>query len=395
MRTRPTDLRLPRSGLRQPPAKRSTMGPMSSGFRSAPVKSTLGDVPIAHALIHARNTRLSGTIELASPDGRRARIDVWRGLGVASKTTPHVATFGDVAYELGLIDAATLDAAGREAKKRGVTEADVLVERRAVTVDERRLARLEQLCRRIHYAFTFPAATSMAFFEVLPDPKPPPSVIDLLRPTWRGLLDYPLLEQVGQVLARLGDAPLSMINEAALETLELGHEERRLCETLLVTPLTLEQLRSASRPPRQTLDLLVYLLVISRCLQPLMTGRSASSRTIASPAAAAGMAPRAFDLPLVETPRERLLLGPADLDVEGVRARAARIAYEGAEEALGLPQGASAEATRAAYLRLARLWNPQRLPEHLEQVRAEVESVFVHLGQAYRLLTERQARSGS
>ncbi len=364
-----------------------------SGLRSAPARGTLDDVPVAHALIYVRNTRLSGTFEFASPDGRKARIDVWRGVAAAASTTPPVARFGGVAYELGLLDAATLDESAEQAARWEVPHAEYLLQAGILSAEEHRSALLEQVRRRIHYVFTFPASATFAFFDTLPDTKEPAVLVDLLAPTWRGLRDFPPLTRIREVLARLGEAPLTMLSEAPLEHAELSYDERTLCETLLGTPLTLSQLRLASRLPEWRVDLLVYLLVIARCVDPIEPARSSASRTM--PSMSRPGTPHSFDLPLVATPNERRLLGPMDLGAEGVRARAARIRLETAEEALGLAEGASAEATRAAYLRLARLWNPSRLPDELEEVRPEVERVFAHLGHAYRFLTEQQARSGS
>jgi hypothetical protein len=77
----------------------------TSGVRAAPVASgTLNGIPLAHALVYIRNKRLSGVLELRASAERHAWLVFWRGLVVSSMTTPTVARFGTVVYELGNID---------------------------------------------------------------------------------------------------------------------------------------------------------------------------------------------------------------------------------------------------------------------------------------------------
>lgn len=76
-----------------------------------------------------------------------------------------------------------------------------------------------------------------------------------------------------------------------------------------------------------------------------------------------------------------------DLGVEGIRKRAASLAFESPYDALGLPEGASVEAARAQYVRLAKLWHPDRLPLELEPVQAEVTRIYVHVRDSFRAIT--------
>jgi hypothetical protein len=84
--------------------------------------------------------------------------------------------------------------------------------------------------------------------------------------------------------------------------------------------------------------------------------------------------------------------GPAELGVAGIRRRAAGLATETPFETLGLVEGASAEAARAAYFRLGRLWHPDRLPRDLEEARADVERIYQHMTETHAVLTNPQAR---
>jgi curved DNA-binding protein CbpA len=87
-----------------------------------------------------------------------------------------------------------------------------------------------------------------------------------------------------------------------------------------------------------------------------------------------------------------LLVAPSDLGITGVAARAATIECEGYFEALGLPEGASIEAVRAAYFRLAKLWHPDRVPPELATMREEIATVMGYLTRAHGTLTDPETR---
>ena len=93
---------------------------------TANANGTLAQTPLANALVYIRNKKLTGVLELKAPGGREAKIDLWRGMIAHIATTPAVARFGSVVYEMGLIDAATLDASGVDSVKQQKPQADLL-----------------------------------------------------------------------------------------------------------------------------------------------------------------------------------------------------------------------------------------------------------------------------
>jgi hypothetical protein len=375
----------------------------------------LSGVPLAHALVYIRNKRLSGVLELRASAERHAWIVVWRGLVVSSMTTPTVARFGTVVYELDMIDGKTLDettVASAQAKR---PQMDILLERGLITHEQRDRILVEQVRRRVHHLFTLPPATTFTFREGNPSSTEPAVAVDLLAPIWRGLCDFPPDARAAEVLARLGDHPLRLVSESVIERAELKPEEIALCEALAQQPMTLAQLRGASKLPPARVELLAYLLVITRCVEvdgaeraPMPSGamwaaanaaRSApstpnlrSSASRSSSAESSAHAPHASMERLTAAAAPHALRGPLELGIAEVRRRAASLASESPFGTLGLVEGASAEAARAAYFRLGRLWHPARLPPELEAVRADVERIFAHMTQAHRLLTDPDAR---
>lgn len=386
-----------------------------SGLRSAPIASgTLGGVPLAHALVFIRNKRLSGVLELRASAERHAWLAFWRGLVVSSMTTPTVARFGTVVYELGIIDGAMLDESTVESAKRKRPQMDVLIERGAITEAQRDQVLVEQARRRVHHLFTLPPATTFTFREGSPSTSEPSIAVDVLGPIWRGLCDFPPDSRAAEVLARVGKHPLRLVSEAVIERAELKPAEVALLDALARKPMTLAQLRVAARLPAARVDLLAYLLVITRCVEvegaeraPLPSGAmwAASSAAQTNPgevAAAREASEKEADSErvaastsgdrLTATANNAATLGPEQLGIAGIKRRAAGLPTETPFATLGLVEGASSEAARAAFFRLGKLWHPDRLPAALESVRAEVERIYAHMTQAQKLLTDPAAR---
>jgi hypothetical protein len=377
-----------------------------SGVRGTAASSvasgTLSGVPLAHALVYIRNKRLSGVLELRASAERHGWLVFWRGVVVSSMTTPTVARFGTVVYELGLIDGETLDASTIESAASKRPQMDVLLDRGAITQAQRDAVLVEQVRRRVHHLFTLPPSTTFTFREGSPSTNEPAIAVDVLAPVWRGLCDFPPDARASEVLARIGDHPLELVSEAVIERAELGPEEIALCEMIGRTPMSLPQLRAASKLPAARVDLLAYLLVITRCVEvrgaeraPMPSGAmwAASKRSSAANEAVVDPTPpRTSTDRLAASAQAVAPRGPADLGADEIRRRAAGLATESPFATLGLVEGASSEAARAAYFRLGRVWHPDRLPAALRDVRGEVERIWTQMTQAHRVLTDPSAR---
>lgn len=382
---------------------------------------SLSTTPLAHLLVYVRNKRLTGALELSAPsDERRATVDLWRGRISDARTTPPVAYLGAVLYEMGFIDAKTLDASllavANEKKRHG----EVLVASGAITALQRDQALIEQACRKVHHLFSFPDDTTFAFYEPARGPavaaREPPIVLDPLAPVWRGIRDRRPEKNVRDVVAKYGRVPLRMVNEGAVDRVDLTAEERDLCDALALRPMTIAQLRGLGRVDAARVELLVYLLLIGKCIEPVAeraTEPPPAFRTSSVPAPPSGQyarRPPSFRVPSASSipamPRASSLpppaaapadsgtvVSPADLGPSGLTARAAEAARQTPFEVLGLPDDAPAEAARASYFRLVRVWHPDRLPLELAASRADVEAIFAAMTRAFRTLTEPEARS--
>lgn len=391
----------------------------SSERRAPSATGTLAHRPLAHLLVYARNKRLSGVLELHAADGRAASITLWRGRIAGVRLLPPDAYFGVVAHELGRIDTETLNATLLEVAATKRLHGELLVERGALTPAQRDEILVEQACRKVHRLFELPGEAGFAFYDRPPEAAEPPFALDPIGPVWRGLREQTSPPGLAEVLARCASAPLRLVSEEPIASAGLPPEEKALCRALASRPTTLSALKAASNLPALHVDLLAYLLVITRCAEPApadSTGAEPAAAPLpAQPAQEASARERppsgelrasmSFKVPgLPSVPPARAsssssklmaaaaLLGPSDLGAAGIARRALGIDREDCFQALGLPEGASEEAARAAFFRLSRLWHPDKLAPDLEPFRGEVARIFGHMGRAHRTLTDAEAR---
>jgi len=419
---------------------------------------TLASRPLVHLLVYARNRRLTGQLAIDAGD-QSGTMDLWRGRLVGAKTTPPIAYFGTIAYEQGLIDTETHDATLLEIAKTKRLHGEVLVERGVLTSLQRDDILNEQICRKVHHLFSFPPQAIFSFFDERPSPEEPPLSVDPIKPAWRGLRDNAPRDSMREVLERYAGMTLRLVNEGAITNAGFTPDETALCEALLARPMTLQQMRANSTLSVQAVDLVAYLLVITKCAEPAPAATTVSSpppsqrsilpaplaqpriselpapppsmrpslsgmqRAILTPSppsartkppsgphmTAAGSGERhaslsfrvpsapapanaSTSMPPASMPRPAASLtpvfGPADLGAAGIAHRAQSVDSEDFFEALGLPDGATSDAARAAHFRLAKLWHPDRLPADLEPFRNEVQKIFMHMTRAGATLTD-------
>lgn len=379
---------------------------------------TLARTPLAHALVYVRNKRLTGRFELRASGSRAASLTFYRGRISSAVVMPPVAYFGSVAYEMGFITAEMLDRSLLELAianpKR--LHGEILLAFGAFNERQRDEILHEQVCRKVHHLFTLPDDTTYEFHDVRPGVEDPPLLVDPIAPAWRGLRDYPPARSIADVLARLGSSSLRMVNEDAVDRARLAPAEAALAKLLAERPLSVAELRMQTSLPAGDVDLLVYLLVIAKCVEP-MSGVKATPSIGEMPAAAAPSVPprpiarigaaQSGSMPAVRAASSTLpppmpppltrtltppILGPAELGPHAIAARAKKVGAEDYFSILGVDRNAPTEAIRAAYIRLAKVWHPDKLPIGLLPFREEVAAIFAHMTRAHQTLCDPEAK---
>ncbi|MBS2018023.1 MAG: DnaJ domain-containing protein [Deltaproteobacteria bacterium] len=396
--------------------------------RPAPsATGTLAQRPLVHLLVHVRNKHLTGELEVRAPENTSSgTITFWRGRIASVRNVPPVEYFGTIAYELGRIDDATQNETLLEVATKKKLHGEVLVERGSITPEQRDAILFEQTCRKVQHLYMLPPESTFAFYESAPSPTPPTTSIDPIAPVWRGLRERPPRESVREVLATTVNAALRMANEAPVSQAGFFADELELANRLTAKPCTVAELHVGTSLSSDRVDLLVYLLLITKCAElvpasasqppPPMFAQATGRRSLTPPPAVASKRitppPRtsssqySFRVPTSSTmpppgvmagmpkiPVSRApVLGPLELGAGGVMQRAQAIESEDFFAALGLVDGASEETVRAAYIAHVRVWHPDKLPLELSHVRKEVEKIFNHLTRAHEMLTDRDAR---
>jgi len=222
---------------------------------------------------------------------------------------------------------------------------------------------------------------------------------------------------VDDVLARVGTARLRMQAKVELGRFELTPDERAVVELLLAEPSSIAELAAGSPLPPSRLRRLVYLLLISKSVQPYeepvpaqTPGDARSARPApqggavsAAPAALLSDAPAA-PMTLSKSPDARLdRLAEIPLPAEGltpelserwqrIQARARLIENQNYFEMFGLDKNASSADAKTEFFKLVKEFHPDRLPPELAPLRPCVEVIFGYFSEAHKTLADEEQR---
>jgi hypothetical protein len=425
------------------------MGDASDAGQPPAAQGTLEARPFSHLLVYVRTKRLTGRLFLRAPDGRQGAISLWRGQVAAARSEPPVAFFGSVAAEMGFVEHADVETTRREAAERKCLHGEVLIARGTLTPTQRDAALAEQMCRKIIQLFTLPPPSAFAFYEDSPGAVEPPGAVDPIAPLWRGLRTTAVNEGRELLAPFIAGAGLKIINEALIARAGLAKDEKEICEALLTRPMTLAQLdaKFPSTPPER-IRRLVYLLLLTRSAErtsmsvaamPRVTAARSGSMSEEAIAAVLKGSLRANALPRGTLPpaaprtsvapampsmppssvvpmrtastdshqavvvgsafpsslpsgSTKPAVGPVEVGVTGIRERAGTVEDEDPFVTLAVRDGAPVEEVRAAYIRLVKMWHPDRLAAELAPVRSEVGKIFTQMTHAHHELTDADAR---
>ncbi|MDB4941142.1 MAG: Antifreeze glycopeptide polyprotein precursor [Labilithrix sp.] len=331
------------------------LGHQSGARASSTLTGDLGSRPLAVLLAGACERKTSGTFTLRAL-GRSAAITLRGGQIAVVRLSEPVHFLGTVLFELGAIDQATHDASLRQLISRNeALHGALLVGEGVITQAQLDHALAEQTYRKIAHLFRLPDSTTWMFRddvdELAGERDEGRPMVPTARAIWRALRDAAPSSHVKKTLAKI-ESGVRLRDLAALDALDLTPAERAMCERIAEKPASLTVVFATTAVSRPRTEMLLYMLALLRAV------------TRVDPAP----------------------VGPIELGPDGVRARAAAIVQEEPRTILGVREGATAEAARAAYFRLARLWHPERTTPELAEVRSEIEIVFAKLAEAHKVL---------
>ena len=399
-------------------------------------EGTFARTPFVQVLVYVLERALTGTIEIIHPGGPWASVLVLEGHPSKGRTSEPIAYLGSVLHELGYIDAGTLNSSLALMAKERKLHGQILLGMRKISEAQLLDGLRAQLARKLEHIFDWPAETRFAYydgFDALHTFGADDHVqLDSVPIVWAAIRTQPPWEHVHAALTRVGTSALRITPSAQLERFELNREERAAAELLRVTPMRVHDLVATKLLSASTTQLLAYCLLITKQVELIASPKVEPLPKVDTPLGRIPIAqiPQAPRLPAIEdqtatrgdprgasipappvsppvtpptpavtvevtktAPMNPVMVTPQQLQRKAeIQARIKSIKSEDYFRMLGVPHEASVEQIQQAFLALAKLWHPDRLPGALHDVRDACASIFSHMSEAHQTLVDPKRR---
>lgn len=417
-------------------AKMTRPTPTSSG--------QLARTPLPHLLVYAHDRQLTGTFEFRAPDASTATVLMLQGRPAKAKLSAQSIYLGQVLLELGVIDAATLDASLREmaAAPSGARQLHgaILLERSAIDLGQLDDGLRSQLLRKMALVAQMPAATVFEFYgdwDGLADFGAEAHPIDTFGVVWTAIREQPPFEHAKAALERMTRGRLRVSKTAALDRFGFTQEERRWIDLLRVRALRLDDFFAAAEGINERITrLIVYCLAITKQVELVSEEEAAAAEAAAAaaapppPSSSAPISPPKGAVGRITLRRERVITNPNIVKEESsprvpsipdqraspppdqastaiaavpapppiaerrqeILARAQTIDKQNYFEMLAVTPENTTDEVKNAYIALAKTWHPDRLPTALADVKDQCARVFARMSEAHQTLTDGEKR---
>jgi tetratricopeptide (TPR) repeat protein len=385
--------------------------------RPAPAASgTLAKTPFLHLLVYALEMKLTGSIELFTPDKRNAVMVLAQGLPAKLRTSEPVAYLGRVLQDLGHLTEDQLSRSLHELAKAKAAHPTLhgalLLGQGLLDASKLKAGLREQMARKLRHVVSMPPETAYAYYEGFDALRGWGGEGDGIDPVplfWGMLLEHAPSEHVNATLSRMSNSPLRLARGADLERLRLKNEEAAAAELLRGRPMRAADFVVAAPINDRTARLLAYLLLVTKQVDvlPLPPQTSAStsggdrtqSKSMAPKAPSTPPAVTRNPTPATGTAATKTPLPPPKLAPEleerwrEILERAATIDRADYFMMLDIPRDASHDEIESAFFALVKRWHPDRLPPELAPVRDACSRVFGRMSEAHGTLTDDEQRA--
>ncbi len=239
------------------------------GTARADATGKLAATPLADMLISLLEKRMTGSLVVQDPGGRKSAFSVQNGAIVKAKTPEPVVRLGDLLIELHALDPKTLERSLRHAKEAKIPIGQSLLRLGAVAEPILDAALAEQLSRRVVWACGLPTESRYGFYggvDFLSAWGAGPVQADPLALIWRCARDHADTTRVASVLQRLGPRPVRLHTDARLDRFHFGWDDVAALERLKSELVPVQELLDTPRSAPQTLERMVYVLALTRHL---------------------------------------------------------------------------------------------------------------------------------
>ncbi len=341
-----------------------------------------GKTPFAHVLLYVREHALSGTLSVDGPAGGPMAGEHFfvfeRGELAQSWIATGIDRLGDLLVEMKLVAASSRRDAEVLLAAAPQLVGDAFVEMGVADHDAIARALREQNRRRAHRIFTLGNATYRFYqdLDLLQGFGRERFSVNVLAIVWKGVCASPPHATIEQLLARLGDAPIKLRAGAQLDAFEFEPDVERVLDVLRLGPASIADLEAFSPDP-QLARTLAYVLLTSKQADA-SAQRQANHPPAAAPAPAPAPAPVAAP-PVAQDPRAK--------EADDLLATMDEQTYF---EMLGVAVDAPDDAIRAAFMKLAAKWHPDRATG--PAAKESYQRLFALINDAHQALSDPKAR---
>jgi len=385
------------------------MGDSLANRPALAANGTLAKTPLVHLLLYVHGKKLSGTIELVTPDkAGTAAVHFLNGEPAKVRTSAPVAYLGAVLRDLGYLTEEQLTRSLADlqvAKGRGpALHGELLLAQRLIDRGKLEAGMREQVARKLAHIAAMPPATMYGFYDGFDGLRgwgmDAEQGFDPMPMLWEILRRSPPMEHVAAGLARIGSAQLRLATLADPGRFALRQAESAAVGILRTHPMRMNDLASASGLPKNDAELLAYLMLVTKQVE-IMGSRSpmpagSVSRTHSSANAVPAAAPRTTSKPHMSAtigPPPPTLAPELAARWNEVVERAGTIERADYFMMLEIARDAKHDEVEAAFFALAKKWHPDRLPAELAPVRDACSRVFARMSEARTTLADDEQRA--
>ncbi len=206
---------------------------------------------------------------------------------------------------------------------------------------------------------------------------------------------------IESVLAGFGASPVRLRARFDLARFDLLPKEHAFIDVIRAAPLSLQELAPMCELGETRGKRLLYLLAMTKCLEPHDVTSQSSSRSSIPTVPHVSSAPPSTSIhpPMAPRPRREPPPPPPpglsphlETQWREITSRAVEIDRQNYFEMLGVGRDAKAETVRSAYFALVKKWHPDRVPPELAKIKPIAEQIFQHLTTAHKTLSDETER---
>ena len=373
------------------------------GSVNATARGTLATTPLWELFVFCLDRQLSGTLVIESSEGRSA-LTLSEGAVVKAKLSAGGILLGQVCIDMGFIEQADLQAVLDRQLARPIGE--TLRDLGLIDQEQLRAALQEQLLQQVEWCGRLPEQAIYGYYQgqnflerwggIGPG-------VDPLRAIWRCAANSMTAQRATTVVTAFGDRVLRLHPRARVGRFGFDAGTSAALDVLRAKPQSYRDLVGTRLAPADLLNRVLAVLALTRHLDlggqgvPLAveTGNpeaGGARATVAAPRVVAKRHKRAGEPSAARSE-------PEEGDAEAVARRkevtemAARVGSLDFYALLGVGSGADPSAIQSAFFQLAKRWHPDRLPQHMKDLKDACTRVFARMTEAHQVLSNSSKRA--